>query len=282
MPQIVKPRVPCFRFLEDGLERPSQRSDETCRAPRIHEELKAEGIQVGKKSIARLLRLAGLQVPLGVADSRPPGWTPPVELTRSARGRALRHRLHFLSRLLYSNWAIMADKSTPPTRTWAIALAVIVCIPGWIAWMDLLHFASPATSVPHLRFTAPTWEYLLVIGGPLAAVALVRGGTSLTYGRAFGVVLGGYAAALCLATFFAFVGNAPHWKTYILSALGLLTITLISTGYSEIHRPTRSGRTWSLRPGPYVADELAKLAALKHSGVLSAEEFAAQKAKLLQ
>jgi hypothetical protein len=176
----------------------------------------------------------------------------------------------------------MADKSTPPTRRWAIGLAVIVCIPGWIAWMDLLHFASPAASVPHLRLTAPAWEYILIIGGPLAAVALIRGGTSLTYGRALGVVLGGYAAALCLAAFFAFVGNAPHWKTYILSALGLLIITFISAGYSEIDPPTRSRHPWSLQPGPYVADELAKLAALKRSGVLSAEEFAAQKAKLLQ
>ncbi len=38
-----------------------ERSDETYGAPRIHEELKAEGIQVGKKRIARLLRQAGLQ-----------------------------------------------------------------------------------------------------------------------------------------------------------------------------------------------------------------------------
>lgn len=38
-----------------------ERSDGTYGAPRIHRELRAEGIYVGKKRVARLLRQAGIQ-----------------------------------------------------------------------------------------------------------------------------------------------------------------------------------------------------------------------------
>jgi len=37
-----------------------ERSHETYGAPRVHAELEAEGIQVGRKRVARLMRTAGL------------------------------------------------------------------------------------------------------------------------------------------------------------------------------------------------------------------------------
>lgn len=60
-----------------------ERSDETYGAPRIHEEFKAQGVRVGKKRIARLLRQAGIQTSPGAAASGPRRRTPPLDGTKT-------------------------------------------------------------------------------------------------------------------------------------------------------------------------------------------------------
>ena len=51
------------------------------------------------------------------------------------------------------------------------------------------------------------------------------------------------------------------------------------TGASEVRSSLARWTEWL--PAPAVAEELTKLESLRHQGVLSAEEFAAQKARLL-
>ncbi len=181
----------------------------------------------------------------------------------------------------------MANESTSATRKWPIAVAVIVCIPGWLAWMDLLQFtqtsAGAAGGVPLLHFAQlPGWEYLLIVCGPLVAAGLIAWSMSYPPVSALGLVVGLYAAALCIAAFLTFVDKAPDWMVVVLLAAAFVFLGIVTAVSSEERRQAKRETTRTPEIGPLVADELGKLGALRESGILSEEEFAAQKAKLLQ
>jgi putative transposase len=59
-------RTPCDRTIEDAvlsehIRRIHHDSDENYGSPNIHAELRDAGIRVGRKRVARLMRLAGLR-----------------------------------------------------------------------------------------------------------------------------------------------------------------------------------------------------------------------------
>src|SRR5260370_10338337 len=91
-----------------------ERSQETYGAPRVHAELEAEGIQVGRKRVARLMRAAGL---VGVSRRK---W-----ITTTVRDRAARPAPDLVERNFVA---------PGPNRLW---VADITYIPTWAGFLYL-------------------------------------------------------------------------------------------------------------------------------------------------
>jgi putative transposase len=91
-----------------------ERSHETYGAPRVHAELEAEGIQVGRKRVARLMRTAGL---VGVSRRK---WITPTVRDRHARPAPDLVERNFVA--------------PGPNRLW---VADITYIPTWAGFLYL-------------------------------------------------------------------------------------------------------------------------------------------------
>jgi transposase InsO family protein len=70
-----------------------ERSRGTDGAPRIHAELAAEGIRVGRQRVARLMRSAGLAVVIDAFSRRLAGWTIATHLRTERVLKALHRAL---------------------------------------------------------------------------------------------------------------------------------------------------------------------------------------------
>jgi putative transposase len=135
-----------------------ERSRRTYGAPRIHEDLKAEGVKVGRKRVARLMRSADL---VGVTRRK---WVITTRRDRFARPAPDLVDRHFHADGPNLLW--VADITYVPTATGFLYLAVVLDvwsrkIVGWSMQSDLrpavvtaalemaLERRSPATQVIH-------------------------------------------------------------------------------------------------------------------------------------
>ena len=78
-------RVKTDRMLRDRIVEIHHRSRSTYGAPRVHAEFAAEGVQMGRKRVARLMQNANIE---GVHRRRQPGRLRPIRRHRTARSGA--------------------------------------------------------------------------------------------------------------------------------------------------------------------------------------------------
>ena len=113
-----------------------ERSDGTYGAPRIHEDLKAQGVRVGRKRVARLMREAGLE---GVSRRR---WVRTTVRSESARPAPDLVDRHFTAEGRDRLW--VADITYVPTWSGFLFLAVVLDV--WsrriVGWSMATHLRS--------------------------------------------------------------------------------------------------------------------------------------------
>jgi putative transposase len=122
-------RDPCERALADDVLLAHVRvafleSDRTYGAPRVHDELLAQGHHVGKKRVARLMRTEGL-----VARRR----SPSVHTTDSTHGEPVAPNL--LARQF-------APEAHAPNRVWVSDITYVPTRMGWLYLAVVLDLAS--------------------------------------------------------------------------------------------------------------------------------------------
>lgn len=166
------------------------------------------------------------------------------------------------------------------TRTLATVFAVVLSIPAMLLAISTVAYPQELS----------TWMWFVVIGGFAGAVGLVAWGRSTKLIRAVAVVLGwditvigGFTVAAAMQA------SSPLMWLALLGAVGFFGgMALLSWGWTQKKAPhdTREAFTGiphdkPEHPSAYVADEITKLAELRKAGILSEEEFNAQKTKLL-
>jgi len=112
------PRTQANQRLRENIVRIHQASHQTYGAPRVHAELEAEGIQVGRKRVARLMRTAGL---VGVSRRK---WITTTVRDRNARPAPDLVERDFMAPGANRLW--VADITYIPTWAGFLYLAVVL------------------------------------------------------------------------------------------------------------------------------------------------------------